>query len=250
MIQVHQFSCLSDNYAYLIHCSETGETATIDTPDAARILEESQRLGWPITAIWNTHWHADHAGGNAEIVKQTGARVIGPAEISKTAPAPDLIPAEGEIVPLGKSAARVIATPGHTLGHIAYVFDAEKLAFVGDTMFALGCGRLFEGSPAQMWESLNKLAALPDDTMIYCAHEYTQSNARFALSVDPDNAALKARAAQVDQMRAQNMPTVPTNIGLEKATSPFLRAPILPQMAGLGDPVVAFAEVRRRKDVF
>lgn len=252
MLQIHQFPCLTDNYGFLAHDPETGATATIDTPDADEILRQADAKGWRITDIWNTHWHPDHAGGNAAIKAKTGALVTGPAEVERIGQAPDRIVTEGDSVALGGATASVLDVGGHTLGHIAYVLDADNVAFVGDALFALGCGRLFEGTPQQMWTSLQKLAALPDDATLYCAHEYTQANARFALSVDGANAALKARAAEIDALRAKGQPTVPMTLSQEKATNPFLRAPLLKQDLGLAgaEDWQAFAEVRARKDNF
>jgi hydroxyacylglutathione hydrolase len=252
MIQIRQFPCLSDNYGYLVHDPVSGETATIDTPDAAAILAEADKAGWKLTQIWNTHWHADHAGGNAEIKAKTGAIVSGPAEVERIGLAPDRVLHEGDRVKLGANEARVLEVGGHTLGHIAYFFDADKVAFVGDTLFSLGCGRMFEGTAEQMWTSLSKLAALPDNTTMYCAHEYTQSNAKFALSVDPDNAALRARSAEIDALRAANKPTVPMTLAAEKAANPFLRAPQLKEAVGMGGQPdwAAFGEIRKRKDNF
>lgn len=252
MLQVHQFPVLDDNYAFLIHDPESGETATIDTPDAKAILAEAEKKGWPITQIWNTHWHPDHAGGNAEIVAATGAKVTGPAEVERITKSPDRIVDQGDEAMLGTLKARVLNVGGHTLGHIAYVFDGEKTAFVGDSIFAMGCGKLFEGTPQQMWSSLSKLAALPDDTTLYCAHEYTQSNVRFALSVDVENPALEARAAEVNRLRAAKQPTVPMTLADEKATNPFLRAPLLKGVLTMqnASDAEAFGEMRKRKDNF
>ncbi|MGE0595064.1 MAG: hydroxyacylglutathione hydrolase [Hyphomonadaceae bacterium] len=252
MLQIHQFPCLSDNYGFLVHEPGTGATATIDTPDAEAILREAEAKGWRITDIWNTHWHPDHAGGNAAIVAATGARVTGPAEISRTGAAPDVLVGEGDAVKLGAAAARVIDVGGHTLGHIAYMFDSEKTAFVGDAIFAMGCGRLFEGTPEQMWSSLQKIAALPADTTLYCAHEYTEANARFAIYYDPVNRDLQARIAEVKKLRAQGKPTVPMTLEAELRTNPFLRAPELKRslMIPEASDVEAFAEMRRRKDSF
>jgi len=247
MLQIHQFPCLSDNYGFLIHDPATGATAAIDTPDPEEIMRQADAKGWRITDIWNTHWHPDHAGGNAAIKTKTGATVTGPAEVERIGTAPDRVVDDGDSVKLGGIEARVLNVGGHTLGHIAYAFDAESVAFVGDALFALGCGRLFEGTPQQMWTSLQKLAALPDDSTLYCAHEYTQSNARFALAVDPNNAALRTRSAEIDRLRAAGKPTVPMTLRLEKDTNPFLRAPaLLPNV----DPVEAFASLRRQKDEF
>jgi len=199
-LTVHQFPCLSDNYGFLARDDATGQTACIDTPDAGAILRELKKLGWTLSLVLNTHWHPDHAGGNAEVVAATGAKVVGPAEVTRIA-ALDREVRGGDTVMLGETRFEVIETGGHTLGHIAYHDAADGIAFVGDTLFALGCGRLFEGTAEQMWTSLQRLAALPDDTTVYCAHEYTASNARFALSVD-DDPALKARAAKTASARA------------------------------------------------
>ena len=252
MIHVRQFPCLTDNYGFLVHDEASGETATIDTPDADAILKAAADAGWRITQVWNTHWHPDHAGGNAAIKTATGATVTGPAEVERIGQAPDRIVADGETVSLGGFTARVIDVGGHTLGHIAYAFDAEKIAFVGDALFAMGCGRLFEGTAQQMWASLSRLAALPDDATLYCAHEYTESNAHFAISIDPDNTALQARVAEVARLRAAGKPTVPMSLAQEKATNPFLRAPLLKHALGMEGAAdwEAFGEVRKRKDSF
>jgi hydroxyacylglutathione hydrolase len=237
-LTVRQFPCLSDNYGFLARDEATGQVACIDTPDAGSILRELKALGWPLHLILNTHWHPDHAGGNAEIKAATGARVIGPAEVEKLSPV-DRKVGDGDVVELGETRFRVIDTGGHTLGHITYFDAADQIAFVGDTLFALGCGRVFEGTFDQMWTSLSRLAALPDETAVYCAHEYTAGNARFALTVD-DDPALKARAAEVFAARERGEPTVPTTIGREKATNPFLRA----------GNVQRFEAVRTAKDSF
>jgi hydroxyacylglutathione hydrolase len=249
-LTVHQFACLEDNYGFLALDEASGLAACIDTPDAGAILRELKTLGWKLDLILNTHWHPDHAGGNAEVVAATGATVVGPGEVTKLTTL-DREVAGGDAVMLGETRFEVIESGGHTLGHIAYFDAADHIAFVGDTLFALGCGRLFEGTPEQMWGSLQRLAALPDDTRVYCAHEYTAANARFALSVD-DDPALKARAAEIFAMRERGEPTVPTTIGLEKATNPFLRAPALAERVGAaGEPdYKAFGAVRAAKDVF
>ncbi len=244
-VTIHQFPCLSDNYGFLVRDDATGLAACIDTPDAEAILAELAKLGWKLDLILNTHWHPDHAGGNAAIKAATGATVVGPAEVERLTPV-DRQVAGGDTVELGQTRFEVIESGGHTLGHIAFHDGADKVAFVGDTLFALGCGRLFEGTPAQMWDSLARLTALPDDTAVYCAHEYTASNARFALSVDSDPV-LKARTEAIFAARERGEWTVPTTIGLEKATNPFLRAPLL--RPGLA-PHEAFGAVRAAKDAF
>ncbi|MDE1174760.1 MAG: hydroxyacylglutathione hydrolase [Parvibaculaceae bacterium] len=253
-LEVHQFPCLDDNYGYLVHDLETGMTAAIDTPDATPILAALKEKGWKLTHILNTHHHGDHVGGNLALKAETGCTIIGPKVEEAVIPGIDRAVSEDDVVELGASSARVIEVPGHTRGHIAYSFSDAGVAFVGDTIFALGCGRLFEGTPAQMWDSIQKLAALPDDTLVYCAHEYTQSNARFALTVEPQNGALQARAKEVDEKRARGEWTVPTTIALEKATNPFLRpaSKDLQETVGLaGAPLVdVFAETRRLKDNF
>ena len=246
-LTVHQFPCLSDNYGFLARDEASGLAVCVDTPDAAAILKELDRLGWRLALILNTHWHPDHAGGNAAIKAATGASVIGPAEVERIGTGPDRVVVDGDVVELGETRFRVIDTGGHTLGHVSYHDAADQIAFVGDTLFALGCGRLFEGTAQQMWTSLQRLAALPDDTAVYCAHEYTASNARFALSVD-QGPTLKARAEAIFAARERGEPTVPTTIGLEKATNPFLRAPAL--RADIADPALAFAAVRAAKDGF
>ncbi|MDP1630910.1 MAG: hydroxyacylglutathione hydrolase [Caulobacter sp.] len=246
-LTVHQFACLSDNYGFLIRDEATGQAACIDTPDAEAILRELAGLGWTLTHILNTHWHPDHAGGNAAIKAATGCEVVGPAEVERIGAAPDRIVTDGDIVMLGETRLEVMDTGGHTLGHITYYDAADRMAFVGDTLFALGCGRLFEGTPQQMWTSLQRLAVLPEDVTVYCAHEYTAANARFALSVDADPA-LKARAEQIFAARKRGDWTVPTTIGLEKATNPFLRAPLL--RPDIADPAEAFGAVRAAKDSF
>jgi hydroxyacylglutathione hydrolase len=237
-LAVRQFPCLTDNYGFLARDEASGAVACIDTPDANAVLEALHAAGWGLDMILNTHWHPDHAGGNAAIKAATGATIVGPAEVSKIAPL-DRTVTGGDVVDLGESRLEVISTGGHTLGHIAYFAPADRVAFVGDTLFALGCGRLFEGTAAQMWESLSRLASLPEDTRVYCAHEYTAANARFALSVDHEPA-LASRAEAVFAARQRGEATVPTSIGLEKDTNPFLRA----------GGVEAFAALRAAKDAF
>lgn len=247
-IKVHQFPCLSDNYGFLVRDEESGEVACIDTPEAEAVLRELDRLGWPLTYILNTHWHPDHAGGNQAIKARTGAFIIAPPEVEKTSTI-DRVVADGDVVELGATRFLVIEAGGHTLGHIVYYSAQAGVAFVGDTLFPMGCGRLFEGTPDQMWRSLSRLAALPPETVVYSAHEYTLANARFALSVDKDPAIL-ARAAAVAAARERGEPTVPTTIGEERETNPFLRAPLILGEEGEGDPVAAFARIRAAKDSF
>jgi hydroxyacylglutathione hydrolase len=249
-LTVHQFPCLSDNYGYLIRDEGSGKTACIDTPEAGAILAQLDKLGWGLDFIFNTHWHPDHAGGNAEIKAATGCFIVGPAEVTRIAPL-DRTVVGGESVDLGETRFHVIDVGGHTLGHIAYFDPAGPNAFVGDALFALGCGKLLEGKADQMWASLSRLAVLPDATRVYCAHEYTAANARFALSVDSDPA-LKARAEAVFAARERGEPTVPSTMGAEKATNPFLRAPKLAAAVGKsGAPdAEVFAAVRAAKDAF
>ena len=252
MLRIHQFACLSDNYGFLLHDAASGETACIDTPDAEAYLREAKIKGWQITQIWNTHWHPDHAGGNAAIKAATGCMVTGPAEVEKLGTAPDRVVAAGGTVSLGDFTAHVIDVSGHTNGHIAYHLPEAELAFVGDAVFALGCGRMFEGQPDQFWASLSRIKALPAVTLLYCAHEYTASNARFALHADPDNAELQEYAAQITKLRAAGTPTVPTTLARELATNTFLRAdePTLAARWGGGDAVATFAALRAAKDSF
>lgn len=255
MLITHMFPCLSDNYGFLVRDSATGKVACIDTPDATAILAEAQKLGWQIDEIWNTHWHPDHAGGNQAIEKALGTISIGPEEVhARISPLAKIV-RPGETITLGDSSAEVIDVGGHTLGHIAFYFAADQVAFVGDALFALGCGRLFEGSAEQAWASLSRLMALPDATTIYCAHEYTAANARFCATIETDNAALTSRIAEITRLRAENLPTVPTSIGLERATNPFVRADLPSVRAAIGiaaDAAAheAFGRVRQMKDQF
>jgi len=212
----------SDNYIWLVHDGQSGETAVVDPGDAAPVLAEAQRRGWTIDQIWNTHWHPDHTGGNLAIKQATGARISGPA--SGRIPGRDVALAEGDQIRLGDRVGRVIEVPGHTLDHIALVFDGENAAFVGDTLFAMGCGRLFEGTPQQMYQSLQRISALPDRARLYPAHEYTLSNARFAVQADPGNAATADRLAEVQALRDAGTITLPTTVARERETNPFVRA--------------------------
>jgi len=254
MLEVHMFPCLSDNYGYLVHDSETGVTATIDTPEVGLIEAALQEKGWKLTHILNTHHHYDHAGGNLELKEKYGCTIVGSKSDAARIPGIDVEVEDGDDYQFGAHRARVLDVSGHTIGHIAYHFAEDDLLFCGDALFALGCGRLFEGTPAQMWTSLQKLKAMPNATLVYCAHEYTQSNARFALSVEPQNQILVDRAAEIDQLRAAGKPTVPSTIGLEKETNPFLRpdSPTLQETLDMrgADLVSVFAETRLRKDNF
>ncbi len=252
-VTVHQFPCLSDNYGFLLHDSVSGETACIDTPDAAAYLDAAAAKGWMITHIWNTHWHPDHAGRNAAIVAATGAKVIAPMGEGERIAAVDIRVGGGDTIQLGAHDVKVIDVAGHTLGHVAYHLPDQGIAFVGDSLFALGCGRMFEGTPDMFWASLLRLKALPSATTLYCAHEYTASNARFAVHVDPDNADLAAYAAEIAARRADGLPTVPMILSRELATNPFLRADDVEfqAVAGVpGDAVASFAKLRAAKDSF
>jgi hydroxyacylglutathione hydrolase len=249
-ITVHQFPCLTDNYGFLLRDEASGLAACIDTPDADAILRELDRAGWRLALILNTHWHPDHTGGNAAVQAATGAAIVGPAEVRQLS-ALDREVAGGDVVRLGDTTLEVLETGGHTLGHISYYDAADAAAFVGDTLFVMGCGRLFEGEPSQMWASLSRLAALPDDTVVYCAHEYTETNAHFALSVD-QSPEVRAQAETVFALRREGRPTVPSTIGMERRTNPFLRAAALADAVGVpsGEPVDAFAALRAAKDSF
>ena len=257
--QVHQFMCLSDNFGVLVHDPETRRTASIDAPDAAPVLAALAEKGWELTDILVTHHHADHTQGLSALKAEfPNVRIVGPAsEASKIKAAGKIDKldgelAEGDLADVGHLEARVIEVPGHTSGHIAYYFADEDLLFAGDTLFALGCGRCFEEKPAAMYHSLLKLAALPGQTQVYCGHEYTQSNARFALEVDPENNILRERAAEIDRMREGGVATLPTTIALEQATNPFLRVDDVDIRRTLGmaesDEVEVFAELRERKN--
>ena len=252
MLEIHQFPCLSDNYGFLLHDDASGETTCIDTPDAEAYLREAAAKGWRITQIWNTHWHPDHAGGNAAIKAATNCAIIGPAEVERLGTAPDRVVADGDTVRLGSHKATVIDVGGHTNGHIAYHLAADGIAFVGDALFALGCGRMFEGTAPQFWASLSRLKALPPQTTLYCAHEYTASNARFALHADPENEDLIDYANEVAERRSRGEWTVPTKLARELAANPFLRAddPSLQARWGGGNAIATFAALRAAKDSF
>ena len=224
MIEIVRIPALSDNYIWLAHEPRSGETTVIDPAEAEPVLAALAARGWRLGQIWNTHWHRDHTGGNAALKAATGCAITGPAAEAEKIPTLDRQVREGDIVRLGGVEAVVMEVPAHTAGHIAYHLPADRVAFVGDTLFAMGCGRLFEGDAAQMHANLQRLAALPAETEIYCAHEYTLSNGRFAMVAEPGNAAIAARMEQVEAARAAGEATVPTTIALERATNPFMRA--------------------------
>ncbi|KAB2870527.1 MAG: hydroxyacylglutathione hydrolase [Bauldia sp.] len=253
-LMIEQFTCRSDNFGVLVHDSEAGVTASIDAPEFGLIKDHLARRHWDLTDIFNTHHHGDHVEANLPLKQAFQCTITGPAGEGDKIPGIDRMVGQGDVFTFGTFEVHVIATPGHTLGHVSYFFPAAKVAFTADTLFALGCGRVFEGTPAMMWSSLEKLLALPDDTTVYCGHEYTQANARFALTIEPDNADLIARAHEIDDLRAAGKPTLPTSIGLEKRTNPFLRVnePGIRRNLGMEDasPTEVFAEIRTRKDHF
>lgn len=240
MIEVVRIPARQDNYIWMAHDDASGDTVVVDPADAAPVLAEAQARGWKIGQIWNTHWHGDHTGGNAEIKAATGCTITGPASEASKIPTLDIQLREGDRVRIGAIEAEVLEVPAHTAGHIAYYLPDAGIAFVGDTLFAMGCGRLFEGTAEQMWANMQRLAALPPETRIYCAHEYTQSNGRYALHAEPDNRAVIERMREVDAMRARGEATVPTTIALERATNPFMRA----------GSVAVLAQRRSEKDMF
>ena len=230
-IEIVRVPVLSDNYVWLVHEATSGETLVIDPAVAEPVLAAAEARGWKITQIWNTHWHPDHVGGNAQIKAATGCVITGPAAEAERISTLDVQARGGDVVQLGDVRAMVLDVPAHTAGHIAYHFETEQVAFVGDTLFAMGCGRLFEGTAAQMFDNMRTLEALGDATAIYCAHEYTLSNARFAVTVEPDNAALQQRVSDVVAARERGEATVPTTIALERATNPFMRARSVEELA-------------------
>jgi len=239
-IEIVRVPVLSDNYVWLAHDPASGETVVVDPAVAEPVLEAAAARGWTISQIWNTHWHGDHIGGNAAIKAATGCLITGPAAEAARIPTLDRLVGEGDVVRLGAHVAEVLAVPAHTAGHIAYHLADDRVLFIGDTLFAMGCGRLFEGTAAQMYINMARLAALPPETRVYCAHEYTESNGRYALVAEPGNAAIVARMAEVRALRAAGEATVPTTIGAELATNPFMRA----------KDVAELAERRAAKDGF
>ena len=250
--EIRLFPCLSDNFGYLIHDPATKATASIDAPEAGPIVKALQREGWTLTDILVTHHHADHVGGIAELKTKYQCRVVAPLDNGAAVPLVDERVKEGAIVKVGNLMAHVLETPGHTLDHISYVFGDEHALFCADTLFSIGCGRVFEGTYPMMWESLLKLRALPNDMRIYCGHEYTASNVKFALGIEPNNPALKTRAEEVAKLRAANKPTVPTLIRDEKEANVFLRADVPSVAAAVGlagkSPAEVFGELRERKN--
>lgn len=253
-VEIEQFICRSDNFGVLVHDPSSGQTAIIDAPEEAAILAALKRTGWTPTMILTTHHHLDHVEANLALKERFKLKIVGPEAEKAKIPGIDQTVRQGSVVQLGAERIEVIETPGHTAGHVSYHLPAPKVAFTADTLFALGCGRLFECKPPVMHESLKKLAALPADTVVYCGHEYTLANARFALTVDPTNSALKERAARIEALRAADKPTLPTTIGEELSTNPFLRwhDPAIRKHLGMekASDVEVFAEIRKRKDNF
>jgi hydroxyacylglutathione hydrolase len=253
-LEFETIPCLSDNYAYLVHDPETGATAVVDVPEAQPILDALTRRGWTLTDVLLTHHHWDHVDGLAELLQASPALVTGAAADAHRLPPLDIELREGDVVKIGNEAGSILDVSGHTVGHIAFHFPASKLAFTADSLMALGCGRVFEGTMAQMWNSLSKLAALPEDTMICSGHEYTAANAKFALSIEPDNPRLISRVKAVEDARAKGAPTVPSRLGEELETNPFLRAghPDLQAAISMSGKAASdvFAEIRTRKDQF
>ncbi|PKM11321.1 MAG: hydroxyacylglutathione hydrolase [Gammaproteobacteria bacterium HGW-Gammaproteobacteria-3] len=254
MLEIIQLPVLNDNYIYLLHEPVGGKTAVVDPALAQPVLDELQRRGWHLDFIFNTHHHSDHVGGNLALKQHSGCRILAPQADSHRIPGIDQALSDGDKIALGAVNFSILATPGHTSGHIVFYADEEQVLFCGDTLFVMGCGRLFEGSPEQMWQSLQKLRALPPQTKVYCAHEYTLANGRFALTVEPDNAVLNARMGEVKKLRSENIPTVPSTIALERATNPFFRADEASVKAAVGQPdaspLAVFTEIRKRKDKF
>lgn len=253
-VEIEQFTCRSDNFGILMRDAATGAVALVDAPEEAPILGAIARTGWKPSLLLITHHHGDHVEANLALKERFGLRIVGPKAEAGKIPGIDDTVSGGDTLTFGAQSVRVIDTPGHTAGHVSYHLPDAGVAFTGDTLFALGCGRLFEAGPEVMFASLNKLAALPGATKVYCGHEYTLSNARFSLSVNPENAALAARAERIEALRARDQPTLPTTIAEELATNPFLRAadPAIRRQLGMENApdAAVFAELRRRKDSF
>lgn len=254
VLAIEQFNCRSDNFGVLIHDPDSGLTASIDAPEEGPIVAKLNEMNWRLDHIFTTHHHTDHVEANLALKSAYGCTITGPAGEAAKIPGLDRAVSEGDSFSFGAFDVDVLETPGHTLGHISYVIPKAGVAFVADTLFAMGCGRVFEGTPEMMWHSLEKLLALPDSTTIYCGHEYTLANAKFALSIEPDNADLVARAKEVEALRDAGKPTLPTTIAIEKKTNPFLRVNEPEVRANLGmvdaSPAEVFAEIRKRKDNF
>jgi hydroxyacylglutathione hydrolase len=254
MIEIIQIPALADNYIYLVHEPSSSATAAVDPAVAEPVMKAVDEKGWKLTHVLNTHHHYDHVGGNLELKRQTGCAIVGLGRDQQRIPGITVVVGEGDIVSLGHAQAQVLDLPGHTAGHIGYWFAEDNALFCGDTLFGMGCGRLFEGLPQQMWASLEKIRALPPATRIYCAHEYTQANGRFALTLEPDNLALVARMARVNDLRGQGLPTIPSILAEELATNPFLRTdnPAIRSALGLEDAEdwQVFARIRQLKDEF
>ena len=254
MLTILQLPVLNDNYIYMLHDPDSGETAVVDPAVAQPVLAVLEQNNWQLTMILNTHHHSDHVGGNLELKQKTGCTVIAAQADQIRIPGVDRFVADGDVITLGKYSAKVISTPGHTRDHVVYHFADEHALFCGDTLFVMGCGRLFEGTAEQMWQSLQRLKALPLFTRIYCAHEYTQANGRFALTLEPDNLQLKQRMVLINQLRDKHLPTVPSTLQQELATNPFFREDSLDVQENLkmkgSQPVAVFAEIRRLKDNF
>jgi hydroxyacylglutathione hydrolase len=253
-LEIHQFPTRSDNYGVLVHDPATEATAAIDAPDAEELLAALHERGWVLTHILTTHHHHDHTAGNAVVKRMTGCTIVGPAMEAGSIPGIDIKVAEGDTIDIGNAKATVIETPGHTRGHISYYFSEDGIVFVGDTLFSVGCGKLLEGDAKMMWGSLQKLMILPPETTLYCGHEYTNDNCRFALTVEPENEALRVRATEVTALAEAGEPALPTTIAQELATNPFLRpsSPAIQARLGMeGKELYAiFGEIRRRKDRF
>lgn len=244
-LDLFQFTCLEDNFGVLVHDPDSKLTAAIDVPHAATVTAALEERGWTLSHIFTTHHHGDHTSGNAEIKGRTGARILGPAHDSQPIPGLDQAVRGGDRFRFGRFDVVVIDTPGHTRGHIAYHVPEARVAFLGDTLFSLGCGRVIEGTMDEMWASLDRLRQLPGDTAVYCGHEYTAANAKFALTVEPGNQALQRRAREVAALRAENKATLPTTIAAELAANPFLRPESEEIRAGLAMPKATDAEVFR-----
>ncbi|MCB8837230.1 hydroxyacylglutathione hydrolase [Aurantimonas sp. VKM B-3413] len=253
-LEIRQFSCRSDNFGVLVHAPDAGTTIAIDTPEEGPILAALEEAGWRLTHILTTHHHADHVAANEALKARFDATIYGPAKERAKIPGIDKAVEGGDVVDVGGVRVEVIDTPGHTLGEVSYYLPEGKAVFAGDALFSLGCGRLFEGDAAMLWESLKRLRALPDETMLYCGHEYTATNARCALSIDSQNLALQERVKEVETLRVEHKSTLPVQLGREKKTNPFLRADDPELQAAMGmsdaDPAAVFAALRAKRDQY